>query len=261
MRLPVRRREPDLVRRPLGRVAKGGEPVYRGLAALVGLAFRHGTREEWGDATALPAGGGVLVVANHVSYVDPLAMGRYLIWNGRWPRFLGKSELWKLPVVGWLATECRQIPVVRGTVQARDSLAAARTALDAGECVAIYPEGGRTRDPDLWPQTHRSGAARLALATGHPVVPVGLWGTQDVMPGRRLTWPRVVPAQQISMAMGDPIDLSDLMGREDAAAIAEAGHRIMAAITRLVEELRAEQAPTGVWNPRVGARVPKDDPR
>ena len=247
-----------LPRRALEKVAIGGEPVYRGLASLVGFVFRHGTREEWGDAAALPRTGGVLVVANHVSYLDPLAMGRYLIWNGRWPRFLGKSEVWKIPVISWLARGCRQIPVQRGTIRAADALAAARAALDAGECVGIYPEGGRTRDPDLWPQTHRSGAARLALSTGNPVVPVGVWGTQDVMPGRRVTWPRVFPRQHIRLVMGPPVPLDDLMGRaNDPRAVAEAGHRIMAAITALVEELRGESAPEGVWDPRRGERVPR----
>lgn len=247
-----------LPRRPLRRVARGGEPVYRGLAAFVGLVFRHATAEEWGDATALPSTGGVLVVGNHVSYVDPIAVGRYLIWNGRWPRFLGKSELWKLPVVGWLARACRQIPVQRGTVRAADSLAAARTALDAGECVAIYPEGGRTRDPDLWPQTHRTGAARLALGTGHPVLPVAIWGSQDVMPGRRLGIPRVFPPRRIQIVMGSPVDLADLAGRaDDPKAVAEAGRRIMADITALVEQLRGEPAPVGVWDPRRNERVPR----
>lgn len=247
----------SLARRPLREVAAGGEPVFRGLGALVGFVFRHATAEEWDDAAALPASGGVLVVGNHVSYVDPLAVGRYLIWHGRWPRFLGKAELWRIPVIGWLARACRQIPVLRGTAQARDSLAAARTALDAGECVAIYPEGGRTRDPDLWPQAHRTGAARLALATGHPVIPVGVWGTQDVMPGRRLSWPRL--GCRIRVLMGQPVDLDDLVGRDDDPnAVAEAGRRIMAAITRLVEQLRGEVAPDGVWDPRQGERVLHD---
>lgn len=247
-----------LPRRPLRRVAAGGEGAYRRLAALAGFVLRHATREEWGDAAALPRTGGVLVVANHVSYLDPIAMGRYLVWNGRWPRFLGKAELWSMPLIGWLARACGQIPVQRGTARAVDALAAARAALDAGECVAIYPEGGRTRDPELWPQTHRTGAARLALATGHPVVPIALWGTQDVMPGRRLTWPRVLPPRRVRMAMGDPIALGDLAGRaDDPAAVAEAGRRIMAAITTLLEGLLGEAAPTAVWDPRRGERVPR----
>lgn len=251
-----------LVRRPLRSVARGGERAYRGLAALAGWVFRHGTAEEWGPADALPRTGGVLIVSNHVSYVDPVAIGRYLIWNGRWPRFLGKSELWRVPVIGWLARACKQIPVQRGTSKAADSLAAARTALDAGECVAIYPEGGRSRDPELWPQLHRTGAARLALSTGHPVVPIGVWGSQDVLPGRTLTWPRLIPPRRIQVVMGPAVELGDLVGRDDdPTAVAEAGRRIMAAITSLVEELRGEPAPERVWDPRVGERVPREPSR
>ena len=143
---------------PLRRAAPtGGEPVYRGLAAFAGLVFRHGTREVWDDAAQLPATGGVLVVPNHVSYVDPIAVGRYLIWHGRWPRLLGKAELWRMPLIGWLARSSGQIPVERGSANARLALDAAVDALARGECVVIYPEGTRTRDPDLWPMAPRTG--------------------------------------------------------------------------------------------------------
>lgn len=252
----MRQRGASVVRLPLRRLDVGGEPTYRRLAAFAGFVFRHATREEWDDAAALPATGGVLVVSNHTSFVDAVAMGRYLIWYGRWPRFLGKAELWTMPGIKWLARECRQIPVHRGTSRARDSLTDATAALEAGECVGIYPEGGRTQDPELWPQRHRSGAARLALSTGHPIVPMAMWGTHDVMPGRALTFPRVFPPRTIRIVMGDPVDLSDLQGRAgDPAAVAEAGRRIMAAITTLVEELRGEDAPAEVWDARKGQRV------
>ena len=51
-----------------------------------------------------------------------------------------------------------------------------------GECVVVYPEGTLTRDPDLWPMTGKSGAARIALETGCPVIPVGQWGAQELLP-------------------------------------------------------------------------------
>ena len=137
--------------------------------------FRHGTAEEWDDAPHLPDSGPVIVISNHVSYVDPIAVARYLIWHGRWPRFLGKAELWKMPVIGWLARGCRQIPVHRGTANASQALDAAAEALEQGELVILYPEGTRTRDPDLWPMVPRTGAARLALTTGVPVIPVASW--------------------------------------------------------------------------------------
>lgn len=258
---PLRRaaaRADDRSREPLRTRTPAGEPAtYRHLARVAAWTLRLFAREEWDAAAQLPpAGRPVIVASNHVSYVDVPAVGRYLIWSGRWPRYLGKSELWRVPVLGWLGRRCLQIPVERGTARAKDALVHARAALERGECVVIYPEGGRTRDPDLWPQRGRTGVARLALATGAPVVPVAQWGTHDVMPGRRLTWPR--PGQRIRIVMGDPVPLADLAGRDDdATALREATDRVLAAVTALVAELRDETPPDGVWDAREGRRVPR----
>ncbi len=237
--------------------APGEGPVYRRLAQFAGLVLRAISKEVWDDASHLPREGGMLLVSNHVSYADVIAVGRYIIWSGRWPRYLGKAELWKTPVVGWFARKCHQIPVLRNTAQARDALAPAQAALERGECVGIYPEGGRTRDPDLWPQTARTGVARLALATGVPVIPTANWGTHQIMPGRRLTWPRLWPRKTIHVVMGEPVDLADLHGRTDVEAMRIATERIMDAVTTLVEDLRGERRPVGVWDPRKNERVPR----
>lgn len=241
--------------------APGEGPVYRRLASFAGRVLRATSKEVWDDAAALPATGGMLLVSNHVSYADVVAVGRYVIWSGRWPRYLGKAELWKVPVIGWLARSCHQIPVLRNTAQARDALAPAQAALERGECVGIYPEGGRTRDPDLWPQTARTGVARLALATGVPVIPTANWGTHQIMPGRRLTWPRLWPRKTIHVVMGEPVDLADLHGRTDVEAMRIATERIMDAVTALVEGLRGERRPDGVWDARREKRVPRWAPR
>lgn len=219
--------------------APGDGPTYRRLAVFASAVLRLISREEWDAASQLPATGGVLVVSNHVTYVDPVALGKYLIWSGRWPRYLGKASLWRVPIIGWLARRCHQIPVERGTDRAKDALGAAREALERGECVAIFPEGGRTHDPDLWPMHGRTGAARLALATGVPVVPTAHWGTHEIMPARRVTLPRLWARARIQVAMGDPVDFSGFAGRgDDPEAVREASERIMAAITALVRELR-----------------------
>ncbi|HHU38786.1 MAG TPA: 1-acyl-sn-glycerol-3-phosphate acyltransferase [Propionibacterium sp.] len=237
--------------------APGEGPVYRRLAKFAGVVLRATSREVWDDAAALPQHGGMVLVSNHVSYLDVLAVGRYIIWSGRWPRYLGKAELWKTPVVGWFARKCHQIPVLRNSAQARDALAPAQAALERGECVGIYPEGGRTRDPDLWPMTARTGVARLALATGVPVIPTANWGTHRIMPGRKLTWPRLWPRKTVRVVMGEPVELADLHGRTDVEAMRIATERIMDAVTGLVEELRGEPRPGGVWDPRKGERVPR----
>lgn len=247
----------ELVRLPL-RVANPTpvQPTYRRLVRVGAWLLRRLTRQDWGPADVLPKTGGVLVVANHISNFDPPVLAHYLVWNGRWPRALAKAEIWRIPVLGWLASACGQIPVERNTARARDSLVHAEEALDAGECVLIYPEGTRTADPDLWPMVARPGAARLALLTGCPVIPLGQWGAQDVMPGKKLTWPRFFPLKTMTFRLGDPVDLSDLAGRTDAAAVHEATRRIMDAITTLVAGIRGLEPPAGRFDSRVGRRVP-----
>ena len=248
--------------RPLRTPSQPGDgPVYRRLAIAVGHVLRAVSKEVWDDAASLPPSGGMILVSNHVSYLDVLAVGRYIIWSGRWPRYLGKAELWSTPVVGWFARKCGQIPVQRNSAQARDSLAPAQAALERGECVGIYPEGGRTRDPDLWPQTARTGVARLALATGVPVIPTANWGTHAIMPGRKLSFPRLFPRTTVRVVMGEPVDLADLVGRTDVEAMRIATERIMDAVTTLVEQLRGEPRPEGIWDPRKSARVPRWTPR
>ena len=233
-----------------------GEPAFRFLGSLahgVNVAF---TRRDFRAQAKVPATGGALVVANHNSNFDPLEIGDYLIWAGRWPRFLGKAELWKVPVVGFFARGCRQIPVERGTSHAVDSLKAAKDAIDAGEMVAIYPEGTVGTDPEGWPMTARSGAARLALQLRCPVIPVGQWGAQEII-GKKVTAPKFFPRKTVKVLAGDPVDLSDLYHAADQhAAVRVATERIMSAITELVGELRGLPVPADRYDVRKKARVP-----
>ncbi|HVK45943.1 MAG TPA: lysophospholipid acyltransferase family protein, partial [Micropruina sp.] len=157
------------------------EPLFRTLAVIAAPIVRLCTRQDWRDGNKLPSSGAVIVVTNHISHFDPIALGHFLVWHGRWPRILAKSQLWSLPVIGWLVRNLGQIPVERSSLRAVESLHAAAVALEQGECVVIYPEGTITADPDGWPMTARPGAARLALQTGVPVIPIGQWGAQEVM--------------------------------------------------------------------------------
>lgn len=244
--VPLRRANPTPV-----------QPAYRWLARIGGGLLRRVTRQDWDDAANLPKTGGIIVVANHISNFDPPTLAHYLGWSGRWPRALGKSDIWKVPVLGWLAEACGQIPVERNTSRAADSLIHAEEALAAGECVLIYPEGTITADPETWPMTARPGAARLALKTGHPVIPIGQWGANFVMPGKTLVWPRLFPRKTMHIRTGPAVDLTDLIGRTDAAATAEAGVRIMDAITALVAEIRGEEPPPDRYDIRAKRRVPR----
>jgi 1-acyl-sn-glycerol-3-phosphate acyltransferase len=230
-----------------------GDRTIRPLIKALNLVLAPLSRRDWQGQDRLPASGPVIVVANHISNADPLALGQFLAYSGRWPRFLAKSSLFRVPGLGRLLRGAAQIPVERSGSQAADALVAARRALDEGQAVVVYPEGTITQDPDLWPMRGRTGAARLALATGCPVVPVGQWGAEEFLHGRELGLPRFWARPTLRMRVGPPVPLDDLRSHPvDAAVLTEATERIMAALTALVEELRGERAPVERFDPRAG---------
>ena len=133
-----------------------------------------------------------------------------------------------------------QIPVYRNTVSAGESLTAAIDAINDGDCVAVFPEGTLTRDPDLWPMVGKTGVARLALSTRAPVVPIAQWGPQLLL-GRYQKLLRPFPRKTITIVAGPPVDLSDLYDNpQDAATLREATERVMAAITALLVDIRQQ---------------------
>jgi len=207
------------------------------------------TKRRWIDSEKLPAEGGFLLVINHISEVDPLIVA-HIVWDhGRKPRYLAKSSLFKNKLLGFFLRAAGQIPVYRASKDAVGAYEAAVAAVHAGQCVVVYPEGTITRDPGLWPMVGKSGAARIALATGAPVVPVGQWGAQRLL-APYAKKPDLFPRKLISMKVGDPVDLSDLTGDQSTRAVNEATTRIMAAITELVADVRGETAPAERFNPR-----------
>lgn len=243
-------------RLPLSRVNhEPHEPFYGFVGRVVGLGMRLITRQNWGPAS-IPAEGPMLICANHIANFDPPAVAHFVLWSGRFPRFLAKVELFRVPVIGFIGRQCGQIPVFRNTDKASDALVAARDALAAGRCVVIYPEGTRTLDPDRWPMTGRPGAARLALSTRTPVIPLANWGPHQVTPNRSSKWPRIFPRRTMHVIVGDPVPLDDLYADDPSSEVlAEATHRILVAITVLVAQLRGEEPPPGRWDSRVGVRV------
>ena len=93
------------------------------------------TRHTWSGQEHLPVAGGVILVPNHVSHFDPLVVAHYVYGAGRWPRFLGKASLWRVPVMGRLLRKVQQIPVERGSVEAVKSLDVLIEALNQGGAV------------------------------------------------------------------------------------------------------------------------------
>lgn len=211
------------------------------------------TRREWHGADRLPESG-FIAVSNHICDADPLTLAHFLVDHGIYPRVLAKRGLFKVPIVAAALRGAGMIPVDRGRVNAAAALDEAAAAVAAGECVAIYPEGTHTFDPQMWPMTAKSGVGRLALTTRAPVVPIAQWGPQEFRPphSRRFHL-RALPFPA-RVRVGDPIDLSDLYG--DTAptleAVTAATQRIMASITTELAILRDSAPPELPFDRRLG---------
>jgi 1-acyl-sn-glycerol-3-phosphate acyltransferase len=202
------------------------------------------------DGHKVPRSGAFVLSPNHYSEIDPIIMG-YAMWKqGRVPRFMAKASLFKIPVVGLILRGTGQIPVERsGSTRNADPLAAAKILVQKHSGVIVYPEGSLTRDPALWPMRGKTGAVRLALTAGVPLIPAAHWGTQDLMPryAKRI---HAFPRKNIEVIFGDPVDLSSFAGRPlDNATLTEATAVVMTEVTRLLEKLRAETAPAERWDP------------
>jgi 1-acyl-sn-glycerol-3-phosphate acyltransferase len=201
------------------------------------------TKRDWRGKENLPKTGGALIVANHYSFFDPMAVGHFVVANGRTPRFTAKSGVFKHPLLGKWFVAAGQIPVHRGTRDAVKALLAAQDAIKRGEMVIFYPEGTMTKDPDLWPMVGRTGAARIALRTGVPVIPVAQWGAQEVLAPYSTKF-NFFPRKTLKVVAGPPIDLSPWADRiKERGTEQEVTDLIMAEITKLLEGLRGETAP------------------
>jgi 1-acyl-sn-glycerol-3-phosphate acyltransferase len=219
------------------------------------------TKHRWIDGEKLPAEGGCVLAANHISHLDPLTFAHYVYDYGRLPRFLAKAGVFDVPVVGAIVRGAGQIPVYRLTTDAQQAFRAAVEAVDQGECVVVYPEGTITRDPGLWPMTGKTGAARIALSTGAPVIPVAQWGANNILAPYSKN-PKLFPRKTISMKTGDPVMLDDLRGGPTTPdVLREATNRIMDSLTVLLAELRQEQPPATRFDPRAAGVREIGNPR
>ncbi|MGH3491918.1 MAG: lysophospholipid acyltransferase family protein [Sciscionella sp.] len=223
------------------------------VSVLRPLAFAL-TRQDWAGLENLPADGGYVLAVNHTSQFDFLAVSHFVHDAAGPPRFLIKSELFGNPILAKILTSAGQIPVYRRSATAADALAAAEEAVRGGECVVVYVEGTLTRDPNLWPMRGKTGAARIALATGCPVIPVAQWGAQEVLlPYARRA--HLLPRKTMRVRVGPRVDLSDLRSEPiTPTSPREATDRIVSAITAELESIRGEQAPAERYDPRATKR-------
>ena len=229
--------------------------AWRGVSKII---LRPGIRalmkHDWQGQEHFPKAGGMIVAANHLSYADVLAVSLFVDGAGRYPVFLAKSTLFNIRGLGYIIAKLGQLPVYRGQADAALVLRDAEQGLRNGACVIFYPEGTVTRDPASWPMQSKTGVARLALATGVPVVPVGHWGAQAVLPYGSFR-PHIIPRHKVRLLAGPPVDLSEFAGKPlDNATLRVATDKIMADVANLVGKLRGEDPPPEPYHPAIARR-------
>lgn len=227
----------------------GTNRTFKICAGILIPLFNLLMKRDWKGAENIPATGRVIVASNHMSYLDVLVFTHFLFRNGRAPRYLGKSGVFKVPLIGKILLAAGQIPVERETSDAKKAVDHAKILLEQGHMLGVYPEGTLTRDPQMWPMVAKTGCARLALATDTPVIPIAQWGSQLIVPNYT-TRLHLFPRKTITIRAGKPVDLSRWKGRaEDPQALIEATAEIMRAITVLLEEIRGEKRPEVIFDP------------
>ena len=212
------------------------EPIYvivrNAIVVVLRLLYRF---RSWGTQE-VPPNGPVIIAPNHISNFDPLCIA-YLVDRlmGRRPRFLGKASLWRKWYLRIVLDGCGQIPVERGTGDRAPTLAA-EAALRRGECIVVYPEATVTTNLDLTPMRGKTGVARLALATGAPVFPVGMWGAQWML-GKGRVW-RYRGHRDVYFKVGEPMYFPDHEAKGSGGeALREVTDHVMAEVDALVRDL------------------------
>ncbi|MFI7003995.1 lysophospholipid acyltransferase family protein [Nocardia sp. NPDC050175] len=177
------------------------EPVYR---TIIGLArtvfFVEGLKFTVKGAEHIPARGGAVLAVNHTGYMDFTYAGLPVRTPKRYIRFMAKKEVFDDKISGPIMRALKHIPVDRGA--GADSYKAAVEYLQRGELVGVYPEATISRSFEI--KDFKSGAARMAIESGVPIIPIVIWGAQRV-------WTKGFPKRlgrtntPISIAVGAPI--------------------------------------------------------
>jgi 1-acyl-sn-glycerol-3-phosphate acyltransferase len=224
-------------------------PVWRGLLlaarGVIGATARLEVTTHRPDVLRR---GPLILAANHISPADPAVMMAACRAAGIAPRIMATGGVFRTPVLGTLMRASGQIRVDRRSATVARALDDAVAALREDSIVLIYPEGRIGLDPGLWPERGKTGAARLALATGTPVVPVAQWGGHELMPYEAAGVGAYARALRhdlrhrpvVRVAFGVPVDLSGLAA--DAPGDAQrATDRIVDAITATLAPLRPDE--------------------
>ncbi|GAB4274665.1 MAG: lysophospholipid acyltransferase family protein [Coriobacteriia bacterium] len=214
--------------------------LYRLAWLLFNIPLRLAFRLRFVGRGRLPSRGPVVVSGNHLSYLDPILLA---LATWRPIHYMAKVELFEgNRAFAWLLRHVHAFPVRRGTAD-REALTRAQEILDAGGIVGIFPEGTRSSDGSLGEVY--GGAALVAIRSGATLVPVGIAGTEEVLPrgSRRLRFAPVV------MAFGEPVTPDRALAGSRKERVASLTGMLMEELEIAVEEARALRAGTGGGSP------------
>ena len=163
----------------------GTNLTFKIWANLIIPIFNLFMSRDWKGAENIPAQGRVIVASNHMSYLDVLVFTHFLFRNGRAPRYLGKSGVFKVPIIGKIILAAGQVPVERESSDAKKAVDHARIILEQGHMLGVYPEGTLTRDPDIFLKRMTNYGAlflgpRTNVSFGDKVI-----GTNHTLPTKR----------------------------------------------------------------------------
>lgn len=227
------------------------EKTYRSVLRVVRFLLHVCTRRTQTGSEHLPTTGPVIVVGNHLSVADAFVLTAAVARRGRRIRMLGTAGLFSAPAIGGLLRKAGYVPVHRRSDDPAAALAPARAALEAGQCLGLYPEGAITRQPGCWPARGKTGVVRLALDTGAPVVPLAQWGTHRFVGAEGTRWRALLSPltrPRVDVRIGPPLDLRTLLGVSSAAdasgqQLRRGADLVMDALLAELVLLRGEPAP------------------
>jgi 1-acyl-sn-glycerol-3-phosphate acyltransferase len=221
--------------------------LWRALLVLARLACTLVCRlRVSGDVDIALRRGACILAVNHIGTFDPIVFTAACRTRRLTPRIMASGGLFRTPVVGTLLRWCGLLRVDRGRRTVAEALPAATRALAEGSMIAAYPEGRISLDPGLWPERGKTGVARLALASGAPVVPVAQWGAHEVIAwGGWVATPRslgraLVRRPVVRVHFGRPVDLSGLRPGVPAD-VRRATDRIIEALIENLAPLRVDE--------------------